>query len=215
MNEGTPGDSWFDTAPDGPGSKADKCAGIVLREPLKAIQQAEAAPPQPVEAEEKTKTGNIVTSWGQGATKRVPRGSSQDAAGTSTAGALAAAAVGARPSVPAVRPIVEAAAQQPPAASAPTADSAQPAGRAASGQIQKARKSMGVGARRICTSTGGARTEPPVTRSMSRLGLNLCSPVPEGRVRDNFRYAKHAHAGSQQQLAEILSHECSGGCFEK
>lgn len=24
MNEGTPGDRWFDTAPDGPGCKADK-----------------------------------------------------------------------------------------------------------------------------------------------------------------------------------------------
>lgn len=28
MNEGTPGDKWFETAPDGPGCKADKSKSL-------------------------------------------------------------------------------------------------------------------------------------------------------------------------------------------
>lgn len=42
INEGTPGDKWFDTAPDGPGCKADKSKHLIL---VAAAEQLEKLKP--------------------------------------------------------------------------------------------------------------------------------------------------------------------------
>lgn len=42
-------------------------------------------------------------------------------------------------------------------------------------------RSTGVNSSGDASSTPGARTEPPVTRSLSRLGFGLFSPVPENK----------------------------------
>eukprot|EP00775_Hariotina_reticulata_P002311 gene2311-2619_t len=85
MAGGTPGDKWFDTAPDGPGCKADKGVAIVSREPLKSLQEQQRlegnsdsgtldAPALQADDENKglhqqqrqqQQKGNIVTCWKQ------------------------------------------------------------------------------------------------------------------------------------------------------
>jgi hypothetical protein len=64
---------------------------------------------------------------------------------------------------------------------------------AATSRPPSARRSLqGKEARRVSASTGvsasssqqhGARTEPPVTRSRSRIGLGMVSPVPENKAK--------------------------------
>uniref|UniRef100_A0A383VSF2 TPX2 C-terminal domain-containing protein n=1 Tax=Tetradesmus obliquus TaxID=3088 RepID=A0A383VSF2_TETOB len=199
---GTPCDKWFDSAPDGPGVKPEKGA-VGEREPFKQIQQeqqpAAAAAQAPAASPGEKKKSNIVTNWGQAAERKISlaagHGSKPNAAAaapntanTSAAavGRSAPAAAGAAAGAPAKA--AGAAAEEAPAGIPAPAAAAAAATAAAAAPACKSmgvgtRKSLGVGARRICSTKDGSRTEPPVTRSMSRLGVHICSPVPEGKAR--------------------------------
>jgi hypothetical protein len=61
-------------------------------------------------------------------------------------------------------------------------------------------RSTVVNSSRDASSTPGARTEPPVTRSMSRLGFGLFSPVPEDKPKLGrcALFACDVHAASVQ-----------------
>ncbi|KAF6259589.1 hypothetical protein COO60DRAFT_996093 [Scenedesmus sp. NREL 46B-D3] len=158
----------------------------------KEQQQAAAAAAQlAAAAPEEKKKSNIVTNWSQAAGHNPSLAAGQGSMPKAAVAAEAEAGTSgaARHSAPA--PPGAAAGTSASAAADVASRHAAAAAAAAAGAVRPpvrkslgvgTRKSFGVGARRVCSAKDGSRTEPPVTRSMSRLAVQLCSPVPEGKA---------------------------------